>query len=49
MNHFLLKEIVTHVMAHFGVIPSIFVDHKRTKSLMDPTYLVPEKIIFEEA
>jgi hypothetical protein len=48
MNQALLKEIVSHVMAHFGVIPSAFVDHKRTNSLMDPSYLVSEKIVFEE-
>lgn len=48
MNHFLLKEIVSHVMANFGVIPSIFVDHEKTNSLMDPAYLISEKILFEE-
>jgi hypothetical protein len=47
MNYALLKEIVSHVMAHFGVIPSDFVDHKKTDSLMSPGYLLPEKIHFE--
>jgi len=48
MNYALLKEVVSHVMANFGVIPSDFVDHKNTDSLMGPTYLLPEKIVFEE-
>jgi hypothetical protein len=47
MNYALLKEIVSHVMAHYGVIPSDFVDHKITDSLMSPGYLLPEKIHFE--
>lgn len=48
MNHALLKEIVSHVMAHFRVIPSSLVDRQRTDSLLAPIYLLPEKIVFEE-
>lgn len=48
MNHALLKEIVSHVMAHFRIIPSSLIDRQRTDSLLSPTYLLPEKIVFEE-
>jgi len=47
MNIVLLKEIVSHIMAHFGVIPSDFVNLKKSDSLLSPTYLLNEKIFFE--
>lgn len=47
MNYFLLKEIVSHVMAHFGIIPSNFVDLNKTDSLMSPAYLLDDRIFFE--
>ena len=47
MNKALLKEIVSHIYAHFAVIPSDFVNLERTGSLMSPNYLLNERIIFE--
>ena len=47
MNKDLLKEVIHHVMASFGVIQSSFIDPKKTGSLLDPAYILPEKIRFE--
>lgn len=47
MNLSLLKEIVSHVMANFGIIPSEFVNHKKTDSLLSPKYLLDERMYFE--
>jgi hypothetical protein len=47
MNKALLKEIVSHVYANFAVIPSDFVNLNKTLSLMEPKYLLKEKITFE--
>lgn len=47
MNYALLKEIIKHIYAHFAIVPSDFVNLKNTDLLMNPIYLLPEKIIFE--
>jgi hypothetical protein len=47
MNKALLKEIVSHVYANFAVIPSNFVNLNKTSSLMEPKYLLKEKLTFE--
>jgi|SRR5208283_2800769 hypothetical protein len=47
MNKTLLKEIISHVLANFVVIPSDFIDPKLTGSLLDRAYILPEKFCFE--
>lgn len=47
MNPALLKEVVSHVMSQFGVIPSEYVDHQKTDSLLAPAYLLGERMHFE--
>jgi hypothetical protein len=47
MNKTLTKEIITHIYAHFAIVPSNFVNLEKTGSLMDPYYLLDEKINFE--
>src|SRR5258708_31122088 len=47
MNLSLLKEIVFHVYAHFAIFTSDFVNLKTTDSLMNPQFLLKEKISFE--
>lgn len=47
MNLELLQHIVKHVFASFAIIPSDFINLDRTKSLMNPEYLLPEKLHFE--
>lgn len=47
MNPNLRAEIVRHVFANFGVIPSNYVN-KKTKSLLTKEWLVPEIISFED-
>jgi hypothetical protein len=48
MNLALLKEIVVHIYANFAIIPSNFINLKTTDSLMNPRYLLNQKITFEE-
>lgn len=47
MNLNLRAEIVKHVFANFGVIPSQFVNDK-SRSLLNKEYLLPEKLSFED-
>jgi hypothetical protein len=47
MNIALLKEMVAHIYANFGVIPSDFVNLKTSGSLISPYYLLKDKITFE--
>jgi hypothetical protein len=47
MNLALVKEIVSHIYSHFAIIPSNFVNLDKTSSLMDPFYLLNERISFE--
>jgi len=46
MNSLLLREIVSHVMSNFAIIPSDTVGLK-TKSLLDEEYILPEKFRFK--
>lgn len=47
MNLNLRAEIVKHVFANFGVIPSDYVSEE-TRSLISKDYLLPEKLSFED-
>jgi len=47
MNQKLTEEIVYHILANMGVLPSNFVNHDQTKSILDKQFLLPEKITFE--
>ena len=47
MNKLLLEQIVKHVMSNLGVVPSSFVDDKKTQSLIDKNYLLKDKVSFE--
>ena len=47
MNQALLKEIVAHIYAQFAIIPSDYINLQKTGSLLDPTYLLNDKITFE--
>lgn len=47
MNVELLTHIVKHVFSGFAVLPSEFINMDRSKSLMSPEYLLPEKLHFE--
>jgi hypothetical protein len=48
MNPQLRAEIVRHVFANFGVIPSEYVNREKSKSLMMKDYLLPESLSFED-
>ena len=48
MNPVLRAEIVRHIFANFGVIPSDYIDSTKTKSLISKEYLIPEKLSFED-
>jgi hypothetical protein len=47
MNQTLLREIVFHIYAHFGILPSDFINVKTSTSLLDPRFLLKEKLTFE--
>lgn len=47
MNLALVKEIVSHIYAHFAIIPSDFVNMDKTDSLINPFYLLKEQVVFE--
>ncbi len=47
MNPVLLEEVVKHVFANFGVIPSYFVNRNKSKTLIASEYLLPDKISFD--
>lgn len=47
MNKMLTSQIVRHIFSNFMIIPSDFVDVKKTKSLMSNDFLLSEKLIFE--
>lgn len=46
MNSRLTTEIAIHVLSNLGIIESNFVNYQRTKSLIDPNFLLPEKVSF---
>lgn len=47
MNSKLTEQIIHHVLANLGIIPSEFVNQELTKSIADKAYMLPEKIVFE--
>jgi hypothetical protein len=47
MNQKLTEQIVYHVLANLGALPSTFVGQKATQSLIDKQFLLPEKVSFE--
>jgi hypothetical protein len=47
MNNKLMEEIAYHVLANLGVLPSSFVNKETTKSIIDKSFILPEKISFE--
>lgn len=48
MNKILKEEIVKHIFANFGIIPSDFVDQSKSKSLMNKEFLLSETLTFED-
>lgn len=48
MNLLLRAEIIRHVLANFGVIPSDFVDLNKSNSLLNKEFLISEKLSFED-
>jgi hypothetical protein len=47
MNSKLTEQIVFHILANLGVLPSDFVNQDITKSLIDTSHMLPEKVSFE--
>lgn len=47
MNRELMENIVRHIFSNFAIIPSTFINLKKSKSLMDKEFLLPEHIPFE--
>lgn len=47
MNKDLLEQIIKHVLINLGVIKSYFLDDKNSKSILNNSFLLKEKILFE--
>lgn len=47
MNYILTENIIKHIMSQFGIMPSKFVDMKKTKPLLDKEFLLVEKLSFQ--
>lgn len=47
MNRVLMTDIVRHILSNFAVIPSSFVDSKKTKSLMSKEFCLHETLPFQ--
>jgi hypothetical protein len=47
MNQELTEQIIHHILANFGVIPSNFVNQDLTQNLRSKSFLLPETLIFE--
>jgi len=47
MNQDLLEQIVKHVFSNLMVIPSIYINVDKSKSLMEKEYLLPDNIPFD--
>lgn len=47
MNRQLLRSIIEHIFASFGVIPSDFVNHDKSQSLKDKRWRLSSNIDFE--
>lgn len=48
MNNKLTEQIVYHIFAHLGVLPSTFVNRETTKSIIDKHFILPEKVSLEK-
>src|SRR6185369_6688744 len=48
MNTKLTEQIVYHILANLGVLPSEFVNQEVTKPIVDKSFLLPESIAFED-
>src|SRR5271157_4331000 len=46
INKELTEQIVKHIFANFGILPSSFVNHDLTKSLIDKEFLLNQTILF---
>jgi hypothetical protein len=47
MNDKLTEEMAYHILANLGVLPSKFVDIDQTKSVIDKSFLLSDKITFQ--
>jgi hypothetical protein len=48
MNKVLTEQIVFHILANLGVLSAKFVNQEATQSMIDPAYMLPEKVTFED-
>jgi hypothetical protein len=48
MNRNLTEQIALHVLANLGVVSANFVNKEATQSIINKSYLLPEKISFED-
>ena len=48
MNRKLTEQIAYHILANLGVFSSGFVDSENTQSIVDKSFLLPEKISFTD-
>lgn len=47
MNYVLMEQIIRHVMSNLGVVPGLFIDINKSKSLRTKEFLLSEKLKFE--
>lgn len=47
MNQILMEQITRHILANLGVLPSVFIDHEKSRSLIDKEFLLNQKIVFK--
>lgn len=48
MNPLLTEAIIKHILSQLGVLPSPYVDPKKTKSLLNKDFLLMEKLSFQD-
>lgn len=48
MNAALSTAIIQHILSQLGVMSSSYVDMKKTKSILDKEFVLPEKLSFQE-
>lgn len=49
MNPGLTEKIVHHVLANFGVVPASFINPESTQSLLDKSFLLPDRLTFQDS
>lgn len=42
-----MEQIIKHVMANLAIIPAVFINQEKTKSLTSKEFLLREKLVFE--